>query len=239
MRTIPWVAVDEPTMRFGAELARPLSEPARRWLLHSVDVNTPMYTRVDLELEGHLKIGTWRPFTAHLMVRPHHGYRWSVSTHIGGVRVDGLESMSPAIAHRTWEAAGLVPVLRTSGADLLNSAAGRLAADSVFVPTAFDRATWEPSVDPDSAFATWRIGSRVDRVRLDVAPSGRLRSVSLRRWGSPPGASYGRHPFSMRFEQEVSYDGVTIPRTLTAAWQVEGRPAEDVLRAQVTSARFS
>jgi hypothetical protein len=116
-----------------------------------------------------------------------------------------------------------------------------LAVESVFVPTASDLAIWHTSADPDSAFASWRIGSRLDRVRLNVAPNGRLRSASLRRWGTPPGGPYGRHPFGLAFEDEVTCQGVTIPRFLTASWwwgsddQHEGT----ILRAEIVEATFA
>jgi hypothetical protein len=149
--------------------------------------------------------------------------------------------MDPATARKVWRAVGLLPVYRTAGPEVLNSAAGRLAVDSVFVPTTFDLATWEATADPNAAFATWRVGGRVDRVRIDVAPNGRLQSVWNRRWGTPSGERYGRHPFGLTFDEEITFGGVTIPRTFTAGWgwDSDGQDAGAVLRAQVTDARFS
>ncbi|MFL6099422.1 MAG: DUF6544 family protein [Actinomycetales bacterium] len=225
--------------RFDPSAVHGLPEPARRWLVHSVAGDTPMYTRVDLELEGHLKLGSWRRFTARQTIRPHYGYSWSATTHVATLPVSGVESMSPATARKIWQAAGLFPVVRVQGPELLNSAAGRLAAESFFVPTAFSLASWETTADLESAFATWRLGARVDRVRIDVAPSGRLRSVALRRWGSPPGARYARHPFSLRFEEELDVGGVLIPRTFTAHWGAERPDDGAFMRAQVVAAHFS
>ena len=220
---------------------RRLPEPARRWLERSIRTGTAGYTRVHLELEGHIKLGSWHRFTARQTIRPRHGYTWRGRTNIAGVPMDGLETMTPSVARRLWRAARLVSVLRSDGPDELNSAAGRLAAESVFVPTTFGLVTWEAAADPDSVFATWRIGSRVDRIRLEVAPSGRLQSVSLRRWGTPPGGRYGRHPFGLHFEEEITVDGVTLPRTMTASWLWGSDRQRDgaIMRAQVVGVRFA
>jgi hypothetical protein len=223
------------------EFARTLPEPTRRWLARSVSPETPPYTCAQLMLEGYLKLGSWHRFTAEQTIRPRHGYRWTARTRVAGVRLLGAERMNPSEAARSWQAAGLFQLGRADGPELLNSAAGRLAAESVFVPTTAGLATWEPAADSDSAFAYWRIGARVDRVRIQVAPSGRLRSVSLRRWGTPPAGPYGRHPFGLRLEGELTVQGLTIPRVVTASWwwgsdrQDEGT----FLRAEVVAARFA
>jgi hypothetical protein len=209
-------------------------------LQRSISPGTPPFTSVQLELEGHIKLGSWHRFTATQTIRPRHGYTWKGRTTVGGVSVNGVETMTPSTARKLWQAARFLPVVRADGPDVLNSAAGRLAAESIFVPTTFGMAVWEPAASPDSAFATWRIGARVDRVRIDVTPSGRLQSVSLRRWGTPPGHRYGRHLFGLRFEEEITFDGVTIPRTMTAHWWFGTEREDDgaVLRAQVVDARF-
>lgn len=236
------LAVQEPSSYSPpADEDRRLPEPARRWLQRSVRAGTAGYTRVHLELEGHIRLGSWHRFTATQTIRPRHGYTWRGRSSVAGVPLDGLETMTPSVARKVWRAGRLLSVLRSDGPEELNSAAGRLAAESVLVPTAFGRVTWEAAADPDSAFATWRIGSRVDRIRLEVAPSGRLRAVTLRRWGTPPGERYGRHPFGLQFDQEITVDGVTIPRTITASWLWGTDRREDgaVLRAQVVGARFA
>jgi hypothetical protein len=224
-----------------SDTARTLPEPARRWLSRSVSPEAPAYSLVHLTVEGYLKLGSWHRFTAEQTIRPRHGYRWTARTRVAGIRVTGAERMNPSEAHRSWQVAGLCRLGQADGPELLNSAAGRLAAESVFVPTAAALASWEPAADSDSAFAYWRIGARVDRVRVGVAPSGRLRSASLRRWGTPPGGSYGRHPFGLRFDGEVSVQGLTIPRIMTASWWwgSDHEEAGTVLRAEVVAARFA
>lgn len=223
------------------ETARSLPDSTRRWLSRSVSPEVPAYSLVRLTLEGYLKLGSWHRFTAEQTIRPRHGYRWTARTRVAGVPVTGSERMNPSEAQRSWLVAGLVLLGRADGPELLNSAAGRLAAESLFVPTTAGLATWEPAAESDSAFACWRIGARVNRVRIRVAPSGRLRSASLRRWGTPPGGPYGRHPFGLRFDGEVTAQGVTIPRVMTASWWwgSDREQAGTFLRAEVVDAQFA
>jgi hypothetical protein len=216
-----------------------MPEPARRWLRRCVSPLAPRYSLVQLRLEGYLKLGSWHRFTAEQLIRPRHGYRWTVRTRIAGVPITGWERMNPSEAGRSWQAAGLLRLGQADGPELLNSAAGRLACESVLVPTTADLATWDSAADSDSAFASWRIGARIDRVRIDVAPSGRLRSVSLRRWGTPPGSSYGRHHFGLQFDEEVTFQGVTVPRYVTASWRWGADNPGTVMRAQVVDAQFA
>jgi len=41
-----------------------LPEPARRWLSHAIAPGTPLWSRAELTMRGHIKLGRWRPFTA-------------------------------------------------------------------------------------------------------------------------------------------------------------------------------
>ncbi len=95
--------------------------------------------------------------------------------------------------------AGMRPECRWSAPadrDLLNTAAGRLAAESLFVPTAFGVASWQHAADPDEAIATWRVGARVDRARIRIGPDG---STGLGR-SAPMGPStgHGLRPLPLR-----------------------------------------
>ena len=227
--------------RFSAESTAHLPEPARRWLAHSIAPGTPLYSSVTVEMEGEIKLGHWHRFTAHQIIQPGAGYVWSAVTHVAGVRISGSDRMIPDAARMHWQAMGLLPVIRSSGPDVLNSAAGRLAGESVFVPTTFAKAQWEPMVDPDIAVASWRVGSRVDRVRLQVASNGALMSVALRRWGRPPGTPYGRYPFGVRFDDEQTFGPITIPSTMHAHWWwgTEMVDAGEFYRARILSATFA
>ncbi|MDP9219586.1 MAG: hypothetical protein M3P23_03500 [Actinomycetota bacterium] len=53
-----------PTERFSSADVTGLPEPVARWLRHSVPDGTPLYTGVELEMRGEIRLGSWRRFTA-------------------------------------------------------------------------------------------------------------------------------------------------------------------------------
>jgi hypothetical protein len=227
--------------RFDPNGLERLPEPAQRWLAHSIEPGTPLFSTVTLVMDGEIKLSRrWHRFTARQVVEPGAGYLWSARTHVAGLKVDCSDRMLPASARLRWDAAG-VPMVRSSGPDLLNTAAGRLAAESLFVPTAFGVASWQQAADPDEAIATWRVGARVDRARIRIAADGALVSVALRRWGRPPGTVYGRYPYGLGFGAEQRFGPITIPGSFQAHWwwDTELAASGEFLRARILSAEFA
>jgi hypothetical protein len=233
-------AADAPTSRFDPADIEGLPEPTQRWLRHSIVPGTPAYSSVELRMEGEIRLGSWRRFTARQVIRPDQGYVWAARTHVAGVPVSGYDAMSPTAARMRWRAAGLVPVVNAGGTDVLTSAAGRLAGECVFVPTAYAQASWDVREDPNVAIATWRVGGLVNRARLAVGSSGHLLAVSMQRWGKPDGKRFALHPFGVTFDDELTVDGVTIPQNVRAYWHwgTEREEEGEFFRARITEARF-
>jgi hypothetical protein len=55
-------------------------------------------------------------------------------------------------------------------------------------------------------------------VTLTVAADGALTSIQMSRWGAGEDGSFGVRVFGADFEDEVTFDGFTIPRTVVAGW---------------------
>jgi hypothetical protein len=117
-----------------------------------------------------------------------------------------------------WRLLGVFPVMNAEGPEIARSAAGRLAAEVVLAPTTFRGATWTAGGRPDTVVGVWRIGGEEQRVEVDVGADGNVRGVLIARWGSPPGAPYGRYPFGVSVEAEWTFDGITIPSVFRAGW---------------------
>jgi hypothetical protein len=139
-----------------------------------------------------------------------------------------------------WRLLNLIPVVTAGGDDVTRSAAGRLATETVFVPTMFRLATWTAAEEPDTAVGTWRIGTDAESVRYRLGPQGEMAEVRLDRWGNPDGAAYGRYPFGASIEAEQVVQGVAIPSEFRAGWWwgTERHDAGEFFRAHVTDARF-
>ena len=64
--------------------------------------------------------------------------------------------------------------------------------------------------------------------------------MSLPRWGKPDGGAFAEHRFGVDFADEVTFGGITMPRTLRAGWW-HGTPraaAGEFFRATIDHAMF-
>ena len=218
-----------------------LPEPARRWLSHAIAPGTPLWSRAELAMHGQIKLGRWRPFTAHQVLTPPGGYIWAATTRLAGLPVTGYDRLGLGSGEMHWRLLRLIPVLNESGSDVTRSAYGRLAGEIALIPTAYRHATWSRGKYANTAVATWQFGDDTETAELRIARSGRLAEVRVNRWGNPGGAPFGRYPFGVRVEAESRFGGITIPSVFRAGWwwgtdqQHEG----EFFRAEITGAVFS
>lgn len=225
--------------RFTPALVAGLPEPARRWLCHAIAPGTPLWNSVELEMHGRIRLGRWRPFTAHESITPARCFVWAAQSRMFGLRLGGYDRYQDGAGEMRWHVLGAVPVLSGAGPDVTRSAAGRLAGESVLVPTAFRAATWRAGADPDRVRAGWRIGELELEVELHIDRSGALREVSMLRWGNPGRAPYGLYPFRVVVERERRFAGIRLPSRFRAGWwTADPESAGEFFRAQVTSAAF-
>ena len=118
-----------------------------------------------------------------------------------------------------WRLFGIIPVMRAAGSDTSRSAAGRAAAEAVWVPTSllprFFGVEWT-TPGAGQARAHHRVVDHQVDVDLAVTSTGLVRSVVFERWGDPYGTgTFGLHSFGGEFSDHATFNGMTIP--------VEGR----------------
>ncbi len=225
---------------FEPALVADLPEAARRWLLHAIAPGTPLWGSVLLTMRGEIRLGSWRPFTAHQVLAPPRGFVWAATTRLLGLPVAGFDRYSSGSGQMNWRLGGMVPVMTATGSDVTRSAAGRLAGEMVLVPTAFRAASWAPGPDEDRAEVTWRIDGQEESAEVRVAADGRLLGVLMQRWGNPDGVPFGRYPFGVAVEAERTWSGVTIASRLRAGWWwgTDRQDAGEFFRAEITGADF-
>lgn len=237
-RRLSTSALDPPNFR--PEMVASLPEPARRWLTHAIAPGTPLYGSVELTMRGEIRLGTWRPFTARQILRPPDGFIWAATARVAGLPVVGYDRFSAGTGEMRWRLLGLIPVMSARGSDVTRSAAGRLAAEGIWIPTSFHRAQWSAGPTPDAAIATWRMGGATEVVQLHVGDHGQLTGVLEQRWGNPNGEPFQRYPFGVTIEHERAVAGVTIPSVLRAGWWwgSERQQEGEFFRARVVDAVF-
>ena len=228
---------EPPTGVFEAGLVGQLPDAAARWLCAAIPPGTPLTRAALLRMRGDIKLGTWHPFTASQVVSAGSGFIWAATTRLAGLPISGFDRYSGGSGQMRWRVLGAIPMMSAAGPDVDRSAAGRLAAESVFVPTAYDQATWAPGPDADTALATWRIDDHVETVQLRIATDGALSEISMSRWGNPGGAPHGRHPFGIIVEDQTTFDGIRLPSGVRAfwGWGTDRQTDGEFFRAHITS----
>jgi hypothetical protein len=214
-----------------------LPSPVRRYLRYAIAEGTPLASTARLHMRGRIKLGRWLPFQAQQLLDPHHGFHW-------GARVAGLMSGFDCYAagqgQMRWKLAGLLPVMVADGPDLSRSAAGRVAGEAMWVPTALlprYGVDWS-AVDDRHLTARWRIDTFEVELQLVVDGTGRLRSSVFRRWGDPDHTgTFGLYPCGGDVTSYAAFGGVSVPRTGRAGWfyGTDRWPEGEFFRYQIIS----
>ncbi|MGY4784670.1 DUF6544 family protein [Rhodococcus opacus] len=223
---------------FTSALAGNLPPVARRWITHAVAEGSPMARSGQLHMTGQIRLGRWRPFSATQILVPGTGFIWVAATKIGGLPVHGYDRFSDNGGEMRWRLGGVIPMMSARGPDVTESAAGRLAGESISVPTSFPLARWSDGRNPTETTTTWTVNGHEETVHLEVADDGTLRGLHMQRWGNPDGHGFGRHRFTVTIDSERTVAGMTIPAQLRAGWGTVDTPGGEFFRAEITDAAF-
>lgn len=193
-------------------------------------------------MQGEIRLRRWVPFRAVKLHVPPRGYVWAAKAKLGRVPISGFDCYADGGGEMRWRVLGRFPVMSAAGSDLDRSAAGRVALDAVFVPTAFLRhgVAWHSGEDADAAVATWRVGNDTMPVTMMIGADGGLRSVTMLRRGNPNGRPWGNYPCGGTVEAERTFGGITIPAQVRAGWFYGTREwgEGEFFRATITNATF-
>ena len=214
-------AADEPEV-FTPGLVADLPEPARRYLRHAIAPGTPLASAVRLRMEGTMTPSPGGPpvsLTAEEILAPRRGFVWTAHARLFGLPVRVRDHYYERDGGVHVDVLGLVPMPLGGGEAVTRSSRGRLIGEAVWCPTALagPGVTWE-AVDADSARFTLEVDGEAVPVTVHVEPDGRLREVTLDRWGDVGVASSGLLPYGFAVEAEAAFEGITIPTRLRGGW---------------------
>ena len=237
-----WNSTPSPTEIFDSRHLTGLPEAARRYLTHAITPSIQLALAVRLRMHGAIKLKRWFPFTAEQVIRSDQGMIWRATVRMRGVPIRGFDRLLNGAGEMQWKLLGLVPLMTAANPDITRSAAGRLAAETVWLPSGFCRedVTW---TTPDSSHARASFMVEGERVAVELAIDGvgRLGSLTLKRWGNPGGAEYHYVDFGGVVESEGAFDGYTIPTRLRAGWYFGTERFEsegEFFRARIDRADF-
>jgi hypothetical protein len=211
----PWGQAFEPSLLDG------LPDPARRLLRHAIAEGTPLARQVTLRLSGTVVQGDRRiPLTATERLVPGLGFVWRARGRMGPVWVrvdDHLLHDDSAVRVRLL---GLVPIGTDAGPDIVQSARGRLAAETVWVPSMLlpaAGARWV-EVDEDRARVVLDIDGHSESMLLTVDGDGRITELHMERHGDVGVSGFQRIPYGFRVLEERTFGGYTLASRLEGGW---------------------
>ena len=195
-----------------------LPEPVRRYLRASIAPGNPLATSATLHMRGQIKVGRWVRFHARQVLAPRHWFEWRARA--GGV-LTGFDRYLDGEGEMRWKLLGLLPVVRAEGPDVSRSAAGRVAAEAIWLPTALlprFGVRWAAAGGDELIVRSDVDGVDVEaRYHLDAA--GRLASMVFDRWGDPErSGTWGWHPFGGEITAHRTFGGLTIPSAGRFGW---------------------
>jgi hypothetical protein len=170
-------------------------------------------------MHGEINLQRWLPFAAEQVISRDRGMLWRASVRMHGLPVKGFDRVIDGQGVLRWKILGFIPVVTGSGPDVTRSAAGRLAAESVWLPSVLCEpdVQWSAS-DPRHLHARFAVQGHPVELALTIDAKGRLTSLMLPRWGNPGGGAFRYVDFGGLVEEEKRFGGCTIPSRLRIGW---------------------
>ena len=216
-----WDRVEPATQTFDPAALATLPQAARAYLSHAIARGAPLATAVRLRMHGRIRIGRWHAFTAEQVIVGARATVWCASVRVFGLPLRGYDRLVDGEGAMRWRLLGIVPLIRASGPDITRSAAGRVAGESIWLPTALagGNVAWH---DGSGGVACARLDVAGHATELALAlDNGRLRTVSFARWGNPGGGAFREARFRALVDEEATFGGCTIPVRLRAGWHFD------------------
>ena len=211
------LAESSASARFGNNVLDGLPTRACRYLEHAIAPGTILATSVRLRMHGQTRLRGWQDFSAVQTIHSNGDMRWQARTKLFGLPVSGYDQLLGGAGRMRWRLLGMIPLLSADGNDVTRSAAGRVAAESVWLPSRLcdPRVAW--SSEGAQITAAFDVQREHCALKLDVGDDGRLRGLCVQRWGNPDG-SFGAVPFGGIVEEERRFAGYVIPSRLRIGW---------------------
>ncbi len=144
-----------------------LPSAARRYLEHSIPSAPGRAAAVRLKMHGELKLGRWLPFKAEQVIHWNRGMIWRATVRLLGMPIRGADRLVGGQGVMRWKLLGLIPLMRASGPDVTRSTAGRMAGESIWLPSVLQRREirWK-GIEPLRAQVSFRVQGEPTKLRL-------------------------------------------------------------------------
>ncbi len=214
-----WESAPHGDRSFQADDTSHLPEPAQRYLKHAIAADTVLARAVRLRMHGQIKLQQWLPFKAEQVIAWGRGFIWSASVRMYVIPIRGSDHLIDGEGAMQWKLLGLIPVMTASGPDITRSAAGRVAGESMWLPSVLcdEDVSWTSS-DSSHLRAKFTAHGETTELGLSVDERGKLKSIKYPRWGNPGDSEFRYVDFGALVEEEGTFGGYTIPSRLRVGW---------------------
>ena len=203
---------------FGPAELEGLPDLTRRFFEASMAAGAPLVVSGRIDMRGRIRIGRWLPFRAREILHPHRGFVWSARA---ALVISGSDRYVSGEGAQRWKLAGLATVMSASGPDVSRSAAGRAAAEAIWLPAALlprFGVAWE-APSGDELTARYQIDGVPIESHYRLDDRARIRSVSFDRWGDPgQTGTWGWHRFGGEFTDHRTFGDWTVPSAGRMGW---------------------
>lgn len=216
-RSIRRRLLEPPVGHFTEDEIDGLPAAVRRYFRASIAEGTPLYRTATISMRGRIRIGRWLPFRAREVLNPQRGFIWRART---AVVISGSDHYVDGNGAMRWKLAGVATVAEGAGPDVARSAAGRVAGEAIWLPTALlprFGVDWE--ADDSRITAHYELDGNSFDLVFDLEPDGKPSSITFQRWGDPDGeGTSATHGFGGDFTDYATYAGLTVPTRGSVGW---------------------
>ncbi|HEY9653206.1 MAG TPA: DUF6544 family protein [Coleofasciculaceae cyanobacterium] len=229
---------------FTEDMVASLPSPVRRYFLHAIEPGTSLASSVHLKMSGTFKPkrdAQWMSMQAEQLIAIPKGFVWKATVRQRFLQLTGADYYSNGSGQMRFSLWGMIPVVNASNPDVAKSGIGRMAVESIWLPSALlpqQGVHWE-AIDETSATAHLELDGEPVTLTFVIDSEGKLLKVSLLRW-SDQGESgqFTYIPFGGIIKEESKFGGFTIPSKMGVGWWFDTERYFEFFRATVESAEF-
>jgi hypothetical protein len=201
-----------------------LDEPVQRYFLHAIEAGTPLASYVKLVMSGSFRLkpsADWLMMRASQIISSAPGFIWQANIGKGLINFSGADYYSRDKGRTKFSFWGLIPLVDAQSKNVDRSAAGRLGAEYVWLPSRLlpqNGVTWK-AISKDTIQANLSINDESICLTLTIDDDGKLLEISLPRWrNANVSKSWQYSTFVANVLEETTFDGYTIPARMNAGW---------------------
>ena len=208
---------------FTKDMVADLDEPVRRYLLHAIAPGTSLAGYVQLTMKGQFRLkpdAEWLPMRASQIISTAPGFIWQAKVGKGLMNFSGADYYYCDRGRTKFSLWSFIPLVDAQSKDVNRSAAGRLAAEYIWLPSALlpqNGVTWK-AIAENTIQASFKLNNEPIVLTLNIDAEGKLIEISLPRWSDAKEAGWRYSIFIAQVEAEQTFHGYTVPSSVSAGW---------------------